>query len=120
MKNGQSRETGNKTQDEDTQSKIHNTILDTTMHKMKIKTKHNMCWTPPCTRRRQTKQQKQKNNKVNHNMCWTSLFTICKQTQIKETKHTSLVRKSKHWLAQDNVSEQHVYPRNYCFSELAL
>ena len=77
MKNGQSRETGSKTQDEDTQSKIHNTILDTTMHKMKIKTKHNMCWTPPCTRRRQTKQQKQKNNKENHNMCWTSLLTIC-------------------------------------------
>jgi hypothetical protein len=43
MKNGQSRETGSKTQDEDTQSKIHNTILDTTMHKMKIKKKHNMC-----------------------------------------------------------------------------
>jgi hypothetical protein len=39
MKNGQSRETGSKTQDEDTQSKIHNTILDTTMHKMKIKKK---------------------------------------------------------------------------------
>jgi hypothetical protein len=36
MKNGQSRETGNKTQNEDKQSKIHNTILDTTMHKMKI------------------------------------------------------------------------------------
>jgi hypothetical protein len=39
MKNGQSRETGSKSQDEDTQSKIHNTILDTTMHKMKIKKK---------------------------------------------------------------------------------
>jgi hypothetical protein len=36
MKNGESRENGNKTQDEDKRSKIHNTILDTTMHKMKI------------------------------------------------------------------------------------
>ena len=39
MKNEQSRETGNKTQDEDKQSKIHNTILNTTMHKMKIEIK---------------------------------------------------------------------------------
>ena len=39
MKNGQSKETGNKRQDEDKQSKIHNTILDTTMHMMKIEKK---------------------------------------------------------------------------------
>ena len=39
MKNGQSRETDNKTQDEDKESKIHNTILDTTMHKMKTEKK---------------------------------------------------------------------------------
>ena len=82
MKNGQSRETDNKSQDEDKESKIHNTILDTTMHKMKTEKKHNMCWTPPCTRRRQTKQQQQNNNKENHNMCRTSLFTVRKQTQI--------------------------------------
>jgi hypothetical protein len=43
MKKEQSRETGNKTQDEDKQSKIHNTILNTTMYKMKIEKKHNMC-----------------------------------------------------------------------------
>jgi hypothetical protein len=47
MKKEQSRETGNKTQDEDKQSKIHNTILNTTMYKMKIEKKHNMCWTSP-------------------------------------------------------------------------
>jgi hypothetical protein len=82
MKNGKSRETENKTQDEDKESKIHNTILDTTMHNMKTEKKHNMCWTPPCTRRRQTKQQQKNNNKENHNMCWTSLFTVRKQTQI--------------------------------------
>ena len=63
MKNGQSSETGHKTQYEDKRRKIHNTILDTTMHKMKTETKHNMCWTPPCTRGRQTKQQQQKTNK---------------------------------------------------------
>ena len=39
MKNGQSRETANKTQDEDKQSKIHNTILNTTIHKIKIEIK---------------------------------------------------------------------------------
>ena len=39
MQNGQSKETGNKRQDEDKQSKIHNTILDTTMHMMKIEKK---------------------------------------------------------------------------------
>jgi hypothetical protein len=68
MKNGQSRETGNKTQDEDKQSKIHNTILDTTMHKIKTEKNLNMCWTPPCTRRRQTKQQQKKAPKK-HNIC---------------------------------------------------
>jgi len=39
MKNGQSRQTGNKTQDEDKQSKKHKTILDTTIRKMKIEKK---------------------------------------------------------------------------------
>ena len=36
MKNALSRETGNKTQYKDKESKIHNTTVDTTMHKMKI------------------------------------------------------------------------------------
>jgi hypothetical protein len=34
-------------------------------------TKHNMCWTPPCTRRRQTK----------HNMCWTPPCTRRRPTK---------------------------------------
>jgi hypothetical protein len=35
-------------------------MLDTTIHKMKTnkaKNQHNICWTPPYTRRRQTKQK---------------------------------------------------------------
>jgi alpha-D-ribose 1-methylphosphonate 5-triphosphate synthase subunit PhnG len=92
--------------------------LDTTMHKAKTKhtticvghhhtqgedkTNHNMCWTPPYTRRRQNTPQyvldttmhkaktkhtticvghhhAQGEDKTNHNMCWTPPYTRRRQ-----------------------------------------
>jgi hypothetical protein len=40
---------------------------DTTQIQTKQKTQHNMCWTPLCTRQRQT-------TKTQHKMCWTPLY----------------------------------------------
>ena len=66
-----------KTQDEDKQN---------------TKTKHNMCWKPPYTRRRQTKQ------KTQHNMCWTPPYTRHKMNS-KKLKHSTLC--VGHHLTQD-------------------
>jgi len=49
-----------------------------------------MCWTPPYTRRRQTKQ------KTQHNMCWTPPYTRRRQTK---QKHNALC--VGHHLTQD-------------------
>jgi hypothetical protein len=69
-----------KTQDEDKQNTKtkHNmcwTPPYTRRRQTKQKTQHNMCWTPPYTRRRQTKQKTQHNTKTKHNMCWTPPYT---------------------------------------------
>ena len=78
-----------KTQDEDKQNTKtkHNmcwTPPYTRRRQTKQKTQHNMCWTPPYTRRRQTKQ------KTQHNMCWTPPYTRHKTKTSKIQKHSTL------------------------------
>ena len=69
---------------------------NTTIHKMQkikttTKTHHNMCWTPPYTRRRQNTPQyvlghhhTQGEDKTHHNMCWDTTIHKAK------TKHTTI------------------------------
>ena len=114
MKNGQTRETGNKTQEEDKKSEIHNTILDTTMHMMKTETKHNMCWTTDCTRPRQTKQQQKQQRKPKYVLDIAIHYT---QTNTNNVNEAHNINEKEQRLVDSGAT---CLSANYCFSELAL
>jgi uncharacterized protein YhjY with autotransporter beta-barrel domain len=63
----------------------------------KAKTQHNICWKPPYTRQKQTKQKQ-------HNMCWTSITIHKTQDEYKKKEkktHTICVG---HHYAQTNTN----------------
>ena len=75
MQNGQSRKTGNKTQDEDKQSKIHNAILDTPMHKMKTE-KNIICFGHLLAQDEDKLSQKKKNTPKT-TICVGHHYSLC-------------------------------------------